>query len=86
MRANAELAALAIDANAADRAPTAAQRAVYAQAGAAIAATDAAWTQAQQGPLRALNTALQSARLQPLSVPSAASVRVTPGPEGADLP
>ena len=86
VRANAELAALATDAGSADRAPTAAQHAVYAQASAAIAATDAAWTQAQNGPLQALNAALHSAQLPPLSVPPAASVRVTPGPEGADLP
>jgi hypothetical protein len=86
VRANAELAALATDANSADRAPTAAQRAVYAEARAAIATTDADWQRVQHGPLPVLNAALHAAQLPPLSVPPAASVRVIPGPEGADLP
>ncbi len=85
-KANAEQAALATDAGSADRAPTDGQRAVLAQTQRTLADADAVWMRAQAGPLHALNSALQAADLPAVTVPSAASVHVQPGPEGADLP
>lgn len=85
-KANRELAALATDAGSADRAPTAAQQAVYRHDVRAITAAGSDWAAIRRGPLAALDAALRAARLPVLTVPAADVVRVQPGPQGMDLP
>jgi hypothetical protein len=84
--ANGELTGLASDAGAADAPPTAAQKAVLAEAQQTITAAETDWQALQKGPLATLNAQLWAASLPPLRVPDADTVVAKPGPEGADLP
>jgi hypothetical protein len=65
----AELAALATGVDGADRAPTAAMQAVFAELQSQLASAQASWSGAIKSQLDALDTSLKSAGLRPLITP-----------------